>query len=338
MANPPLSRELARQAVDAMSYARAMGKSDRSAARMLGINSGTLVTRVETAKRLYGLEPSTDRPAPELIEVPEVARPRIRVPARRTADEQPMRRVMAVGDLHDSPSIPDKSRLRWLGRHAAETRPDDVVFIGDMADFDSLSSHAKPGSLSDKLRPSYAHDLESLEEALSVFRKEYAHGIVHNTGGNHDWGRPFRYEEASAAAEGMLTGPLRDVFARFDIRLHPEGEYLMLSGAGFVHCPRTLMNREFGGEWMNAIANKSVMSTVFGHSHRGQIVHAHKCGPWGGITLVNLGTALPMGYIKQYAKTSSSSWTWGAYDLTIQSGQIIGHSFHSMDELERRYK
>jgi hypothetical protein len=209
------------------------------------------------------------------------------------------------------------------------------VWIGDIADFDSLSRHALPGSMSDKLRPSYARDLESLEEALSLYRKE-CDTVTHVTGGNHEQ-RIWKYEEASASAAGMLTGPFLDVMARFNMRWHNEGEWLTIGGVSFCHCPRTLMNREYGGKWLNSIANDARNSIVFGHSHRAQVLHAHKIGPWGGITLVNLGTALPFGYIKPYARIAASSWSWGLYNLTIQSGHIIGHDFISMQELQTRY-
>lgn len=337
MGTPPLSRELAQQVVDAVSYARAMGKSDRSASRMLGLNNGTMVNRLESAKRLYGLEPTSERPEPELVEVPDVpaARVRVRVKAKRTADDSPVYRVLAIGDGHDNPDL-DKARFRWIGRHAAAMQPDAVVFIGDIADFDSLSRHAAPGSLADKLKPSYARDLESLEEALSLYRKD-ADGITtHLTLGNHE-ARIWRFEEASAAAEGMLTGPFLDVMARYDFRVHREGEWLLIGNVGFTHSPFGLMGKLMGGEWMNSIANKSRISAVLGHTHRSQVIHAHKLGPLGGIELVNLGTALPMGYIKPYARVATSAWSWGVFELTIQSGHIISHQFIGMDEMERRW-
>jgi len=337
MGTPPLSRELAKQAVDALSYARAMGKSDRSAARMLDLNSGTFISRIDTARRVFGMEPSGQAPEPELIEVPEPQpeRVRVRVKANRTPDEAPIYRVLAIGDAHDGPDL-DKARFRWFGRHAAAMRPDATVFIGDIADFDSLSRHSAPGSLGDKLKPSYARDLESLEEALSLYRKE-ADGITtHLTLGNHE-ARIWRFEEASAAAEGMLTGPFLDLMARYDLRMHKEGEWLILAGVGFTHSPFSLMGKLIGGEWMNSIANRSRMSAVMGHTHRSQVIHAHKLGPLGGIELVNLGTALPMGYIKPYARVSTTAWSWGVFELTLQGGHIIGHQYIPMDDLQRRH-
>jgi len=333
MATPPLSRTRALEVVRAV---EATG-SPSEAAKALGVPRTTIYSRLEAARVSYNLTPADKPPQPAIIIPETISRPRVRVKAVSSPHQDaPITRVLGIGDLHDSPSL-DKERFRWIGRHAAATRPDRVVMIGDTADFDSLSSHAKPGSAAQKLQPSFASELESLEEAFSVYRKE-ADGIrTDNTAGNHE-GRVWRFEDASASAEGMLTQPLMDVFARFDIHLHREGEYLLIDGVAFNHCPRNIMNREYGGKWLNSIATECRVSHVFGHVHRGQVLHAHKVGPWGGITLVNLGTALPMGYIKPYARIATAAWTWGVYDLTIQAGHIVGHQFIGMDELSRKYR
>jgi len=332
MSTPVLSRARALEAVQAVEATGSVSK----AADALGVPRTTIYSRLEAARLSYGLIPAP-KPVADAIIIPEtILRPRVRVKAASSPQGAPITRVLGVGDLHDSPGM-DKARLKWIGRHAAKMRPDRTVFIGDMADFDSLSSHAKPGSATQKLQPSFASELESLEEALSLYRK-YADGIpTDNTAGNHE-GRCWRWEDTSASAEGMFTQPLMDVFARFDVRLHREGEYLLLDGVAFNHCPRTIMNREFGGKWLNSIANESRVSHVFGHSHRGQVLHAHKIGPWGGVTIVNLGTALPHGYIKSYAMTATAAWTWGVYELTIQAGHITGHTFIGMNALEEMYR
>jgi hypothetical protein len=330
-----MSYERCKEAVDAATRALAQGGSIRQGAALINLTENQLQGRLRAARQYYGLTPTAPEPPTIEFDTTPPAKQRIRVKAPTSRDDSPIYRVLGIGDAHDSPELP-KDRFGWLGKYAADIKPDAVVFIGDIADFDSLSKHALPGSMSDKLRPSYARDLESLEEALSLYRKHSAGITTHVTLGNHE-GRIWRYEEASASAAGMLTGPFLDVMARFDLRTHKEGEWLMIGGVGWVHAPRTLMNREYGGKWLNSIANDSRVSTVCGHSHRGQVVHAPKIGPFGGITIVNLGSAMPMGYIKPYARVATTSWTWGAYVLTIQAGHIIGHDFISMQALAERY-
>lgn len=337
----PIGTETLKQAIGALQAALDAGyrykgipSAWQRAAAALGWDVGTLRHRVN--KALAGGMTVTIPAEPEaaIPEIEHIPKPRIRVAIHKSDD--PCIRVMGIGDAHDSPSLPDKSRFKWMARHAAATRPDYVVQIGDFADFDSLSRHDAPGSLSQKIRPSYANDMASLEEALATFHKEAAGLRLHVTLGNHE-ARVLRFERGTAEIEGALWQPLMDLFARYGWRTHDEGEFFFIGAVGFVHAPRTLMNREFGGKTLNAIANDAVFSIVFGHSHRGQIVHAPKIGPLGGVTIVNLGTSLPSGYIKEYAKVAMTSWTWGVYDLTIQNGRIIGHSFIPMETLRERY-
>lgn len=335
MPTPSLSRELARQAVDAMSLALTEGRSQRSAARLLGINAGTLHTRLDAARRLYGLTPDA-LPVPE-VEAIRDPRPRVRVKAIRSADDSPVYRVLGIGDSHDGPHLPDKSRFKWIARHAVETRPDQIVSIGDFASFDSLSRHDAPGSLTQKIRPSFARDLESLEEALHAFHSVAGTEMeMHLTLGNHE-GRVLRFEQGTAEIEGQLWQPLMDLFARYGWRTHEEGAFHFIGAVGFVHAPRNLVGREYGGKTLNAIGNDAVFSIVFGHSHRGQVQHFPKIGPLQGITVCNLGTSMPTNHVESYARVSTTGWTYGCYLLTIQGGRIIGHTFTSMSELEEKY-
>ena len=49
-------------------------------------------------------------------------------------------KVCVIGDLHDAPGI-SKERLRWLGKHIRNTKPDQVVQIGDFLSLDSCCWH-----------------------------------------------------------------------------------------------------------------------------------------------------------------------------------------------------
>lgn len=343
MAPPPIPRELLAQAIQALQNAidagyltKGLPSAHQKAAEALGLDHGTFRHRVRKALAAgftlteKAIQPE---PAPEIHSIPK---PRIRVQAY-TRPEGKVYRIMGIGDAHDGPNLPDKSRFKWMARHAAATMPDAIVQIGDLFTFDSLNRFDKPGSLPQKTRPSFMLDIESGEEALSAFAKYCPSSIPkHVTLGNHCT-RPLKYETGDASIEGALWPKVTDLLARYNWRWHDEGEFLFIGAVGFVHSPRTIRNKEFGGETMNGVANKACFSTVYGHTHRGQILHAPKYGPQGGVTLVNLGTCMPTGYVAEYAKVATTSWTYGIYDLVIQGGHITGHRFISMDELERLY-
>lgn len=264
---------------------------------------------------------------------------KVRVKAISTPSrDAPIYRVLAIGDTHDAPSIPDKSRFKWIGRHAAATKPDRIIQIGDWASFDSCSRHEQPGSIGQKLRPSINQDFESLEESLSVFMREAGDGFDQDiTLGNHEE-RVLRVESASAELQGVLWPRLQETFARYRWRTHDPYRPLYVGGCMFVHVPMTLAGRPYTGKQPeNSIINDTTVSIIYGHTHRANVVSRAKIGPVQKLTVLNLGSALPAGHVEAYATTALTGWSWGVFDLTLQGGQVIAHRFIPMTELEERY-
>ena len=277
---------------------------------------------------------------PEIVVENQGAAPiKVRVKAISTpARDAPVHRVLAIGDLHDSPSIPDKSRFRWIARHAAATRPDKIVQIGDWASFDSCSRHEAPGSMGQKLRPSINQDFESLEESLAIFMAEAGDGFSQDvTLGNHEE-RVLRVESATAELQGVLWPRLQETFARYRWRTHDPYKPLYVGGCMFVHVPMTLAGRPYTGKQPeNSIINDTTVSIIYGHTHRANVVSRAKIGPVQKLTVLNLGSALPAGHVEAYATTALTGWSWGVFDLTLQAGQVTAHRFIPMNELEERY-
>ena len=76
-------------------------------------------------------------------------------------------KVLVIGDTHDSPDIPDKSRFGWFAKHIRKTKPDFVVQIGDFATFDSCTHYIRDDSYTAKIdKPIFMKDIESLDEAM----------------------------------------------------------------------------------------------------------------------------------------------------------------------------
>ena len=38
-------------------------------------------------------------------------------------------KVLVIGDTHDSPHIPDKSRFGWFAKHIKKTKPDEIYTL-----------------------------------------------------------------------------------------------------------------------------------------------------------------------------------------------------------------
>ena len=178
-------------------------------------------------------------------------------------------KIVAIGDIHDAPNLPDKSRLKWIARHVGTTRPDRVVQIGDFASFDSCSNHEPMGSKSRSMRPSLKNDLDSLEVACHAYDKELGddrprHDI---TEGNHEH-RVALYENAHPEMESGIVSQLQSIWARYKWQSHPYGEYIFVAGVGFTHVPFNLMGKPYGGKnTENSIANDAMFSVVYGHTN-----------------------------------------------------------------------
>lgn len=270
------------------------------------------------------------------------AKPRVRIKAlsseRFATSEEPIYKVLAIGDHHDKPGR-DKTRALWIGRHAAETSPSAIVSIGDWASLDSLSTHEAPGSQNDADRPAFHDDLDSLDESLSLFHRELPVGSipVFHTHGNHEH-RSHRAANRQPKLNGDMPVRLDNVFARYRWQTRPFGEFLDLYGVDFVHCPLNVMGREMGGENVERnIGNKSMRSLVFGHTHRANVMNITKVGQQRKLTIVNLGTSMPWGAVEKYNGLSMTGWSWGVFELRIQAGQILSAKHFDMIELEERY-
>ena len=247
-------------------------------------------------------------------------------------------RVVAIGDTHDEPGMA-KDRFTWLARHCVARMPDRIVQIGDFASWNSISSHEERGSLGYAQRPSFQEDLQSCGEAMAAFYKETS-GLsipLELVCGNHE-DRIQRFENKTPETVGTLWAQFEDLCARHRWRLHPYGQWLIIDGVGFIHVPMNIMGRPYGGQQSeNQIANHATHSIVFGHTHRASFRKTPKIGANNSIEVMNLGSAMPHGYVAKYAGTATTGWSYGVYELELRGGHIVSYTFTSMAQLEELY-
>jgi hypothetical protein len=273
-------------------------------------------------------------------------KPRIRVKAytqQRITEEytperidEPVIRVLALGDIHKKPGRTDEPVI-LAARHAAATRPDRIVSIGDWLSLDSCSFHSAKGSAGDMARPTFAADLEAGEESLWAFDR-YAPDVPRDiTLGNHCH-RAWRVAEMDPKMMGDAPLRVQQLFARYRFKTHDFGKFLNIGGVLFTHVPLNNMGRPYGGKHSeNTLAADSARSLVWGHDHRFRFKSFYRIGDAPDkIQLCNLGTCMPFGVVEDY-NVGTTGWTYGAVDLSIQAGQIISARFHDLRELKDRY-
>jgi len=306
--------------------------SYRAVARVLGIDRDTVKKYVEKKRQVQAYVPD--------IGDLGTAKPRVRVRAYNpeATKEMPSRRIICIGDLHRKPGAP-LDPMRWIGRYVAETRPDNVVQIGDCLDLSSCEFHSAPGSASQMQRPSVMDDIDAADESLSEYHKEVGVGeIAHDiTLGNHEF-RANRLEELAPNLAGTITIQIDQLFSRYRWNVTPYKHWIFFEGVGFTHVPLSIMGKPVGGRYPeNTIGNQSTHSVVFGHTHRWNHVTVPKIGINNSITVTNVGCAMPYGYLPDYTDGCTTGYSYGVADLRLRGGRVESASFISMLDLQERY-
>lgn len=276
---------------------------------------------------------------PDLATVEDM-KPRVRVRAYNpnVTKDLPARRVICIGDTHWKPGM-EMDHMRWIGRHVAAVRPDNVVHIGDALDMESCEFHSAPGSASQIARPTVLDDIGSGEDALHEYHKEIPVGeIPHDIVlGNHEY-RAWRYEEMAPNLAGTVTLQIEQLFARYRWTVTPYKHWLFLEGVGMTHVPLSIMGKPIGGRYPeNTIGNQATHSVLFGHTHRNNHVTVPKIGINNAITVTNVGSAMPYGYVPRYADGCVTGYTYGIHELRLRGGRVESDKFIDMTELEELY-
>ena len=248
-------------------------------------------------------------------------------------------KVCVIGDLHDAPGI-SKERLRWLGKHIRNTKPDQVVQIGDFLSLDSCCWHIDNATMqARKNKGTFLEDINSFDLALEEFNKGLSTYKVkkHCTLGNHE-NRLWRWEDKNPEYYQMGKKEMFSTLKKYGWTWSEYGEFYFIDGVGFTHIPFNVMGREFGGVSVERnIGQSSLFDVVFGHTHKFNDVRCPKIGKSNYIRVVNVGCSLPMNHIESYAKVATTGWFWGVVDISIYNSKIQEVRTTTMDTLELTY-
>ena len=268
----------------------------------------------------------------------------VRAPAVLARPSARHTRVLVVGDSHFHPALDDKTTrcMSLIGHHAAATRPEHVVHIGDASDWASCCRHVRNDTWKARVKPTIAQDLRSFEKNWEALNRPMDDAGVtssrHLCFGNHEaWLTEF--ENANPEAKGLGTERLRAILAEYGWSHSEYGEFVSVAGVDFVHVPLNVMGKPAGGVAPeNNVAMNAVQDVVFGHTHRHNAATRTKVGLGRRTVALNVGSSMPEFYVGEYAQlTAGSAVSSGCCDVDIFDGRIQGYRFVSMRELESRY-
>ncbi len=189
-----------------------------------------------------------------------------------------MKNILVVPDPHAKHGISNE-RFTWLGRVITHFLPDIIVCLGDLADFESLSSFEKGKKSFEGRR--YKKDVEAVHDALAKIQapideynktlaskkvKKYNPERIMLTG-NHE-NRVNRAVEADSMLDGTIG--IEDLkYEKFGWEVVPFLKTRMVEGIAFQHYFTSgLMDKSIGGENLGkTILKKNHASSIQGHSH-----------------------------------------------------------------------
>lgn len=351
MGTPPLRLELAQQAVarvedqlreGCVPKGWGSGRSAVEAAGVLAVEQGWVKSvaafrgRLENAKGVHGLEADESLYRPRQYHHRLPGAPSIPSQDHITEDfpdGDPIRAAI-IGDAHDSPHLPDKSRFRWLGAYIEEHGFDRVISVGDWWTMDSFSTHTDRATFEGRAKPTFEQDRDSFHESQRAFQLGLAgHKPKKDiTLGNHEV-RAWKWDNIhpEAQSHGMAVD---EAFAQWGWRTSPYGEYRFYGGVGVTHIPFNALGKPLAASQR---PNKAMFDTIHGDDHRATQMTDFKSGPVRSPTIYSAGTALPPGFIEGFANKGGSTWRTGIAEATMWGGHVRKWSFTEMILLKRRY-
>lgn len=337
MPTPKLSDELLKETVE---YFNKAGGVVAKASKMAGINYSTFCSRLRVARERGLLTKAATIQAQQneqVVEASVVIRPTYRVQQRR-ADLASDKRILAIGDCHDGPKLPDKKRFYAMGRYAVENNIDEIVQIGDFATCDSLNRFDRNDTVKGQEKPTFKEDMRSFQQAIRAFHKGLGgHDIKrHVTLGNHE-DRIWSFTNKNPEIVELLDQLLFAVLDEYGWSYSPYGEFYFIGDVGFTHTPMNVMGKPYGGMYSeNTIARDCLHDVVYGHTHK----RVDKTFPKIGgqyVNIINLGCSLPQGHVEEYARHSLTGWSYGVYDMRIKDGKIDQRTWVPINNLIEEY-
>lgn len=349
MGLPPTSREVLQEALDLK--AKYGGWAEASRVSRVPIN--TLKSRGDRAKAA-GLRPlaapiTDDSNITALVEslrseldltkaaLAKAQRPKFSIRQDNPSEHSDLL-VVVMGDAHDSPKIPDKSRFEIAGKFAADRKCDVFLSIGDFLDMLSVCFHVPDENYSGRAKPTFLQDIESGSLAFDAINSGLGNWNPerHKTQGNHE-NRLYRIEDSAPSSVGMYVSLYDEMMSRAKFTYSPYGATTFYGGVGFTHIPIGIMGKPMGGKQvLPNVGRDSVYDSVTGHTHVPGEHVSRKIGQ-RHIMAVDAGCFLPWGMTEQYAEHSPGGWSWCLTELRIRRGRIESRKCHSLLELEERY-
>jgi hypothetical protein len=229
---------------------------------------------------------------------------------------------LVIPDCQVKPDV-DLNYLTYIGKYAAEKKPDVIVCIGDFADMPSLSSY-DVGTKSFEGRR-YNLDIESVYDGMSLLmapiiaeqerlkrnkEKQWKPRLVMTLGNHED--RITRAINNDPKLDGLIgIGDLG--YESFGWEVHPFLQVVVIDGIAYSHYFTSgAMGRPIGSA--QALLTKLHMSAFAGHQQGRQIAYG-KRADGREMTSIICGSAYPASQQEAYLGIQGNQHWRGVYVL-----------------------
>jgi hypothetical protein len=248
MPQPPLSNELAQQALDWVEIHGSPGKASVA----VGVNKDTIDNRRKVAL-IRGMKPTVRKDAPRIFQGERLGRMHIVIP-----------------DVQAKPGV-RLDHLQWVGNYIAEKKPDVVVCIGDFADMESLSKFDLGTIRGENKR--LQKDLDVARKAMDMLMApikmvEGYRPELHLTMGNHEERLNRFANEHPYLEEVVGTHMLR--YEEWGWKVHPFLKPVNIDGVDYAHY---FISGTMGRPASSArvMRNKRTRSAIMGHVQQTEV-------------------------------------------------------------------
>ena len=174
---------------------------------------------------------------------------------------------LIIGDSHDEPNVA-QDRFRWLGKFAADLKPNTIIDLGDFANMGSLSRFDVGKRAAEGKR--YADDIASAIRARKLIngglrRLKHKPRLI-ALEGNHEYRITKATDEQPSLYGHMSTGDLQ--LTELGWEHYPFKVPVNVDGVLYCHYFSGGNGNPIGGTNLGAsILRHNIMSCVQGHSH-----------------------------------------------------------------------
>lgn len=252
-----------------------------------------------------------------------------------------MRKHLVIPDPQCKPGVPLK-HLGWVGRYAAEKRPDVVIHLGDHYDLPSLSSYDRDSAKREFHNRSFQADLDAGDRAFDLLEGGFAKARGWRPTklyliGNHE----ERFDRL-VGEEPRLEGALRRPWAYAQTlgwKVVDFLEPIEVDGILYAHffCRSAngmVVNSKRGAPSARAMVQREMQSCTAGHK-QGLDVHAQPTG--GGIRWGLIAGSCYLHQEKYLTPQGTQYWRGIVVKHEVRNGNY-NPMFVSLDYLGRRFK